>query len=229
MQYVKDRLKPRKTHTYYTDSDVLGYVDCYRDLHDKPTDTELDLWDRLEVYLNTPIPYDHPRNYYIFINRVKKTPTNLKKVQRIFDLAISADEIIKNSEKYIPEIWWNPEAGSTVKALEDRNIGTFHKKRRTVSDQKLVKESFKLIKDKGLVVFEYLQGVTSIIDMEKSSPDEFYIKNIQVKNSIFGVKVENLIIKGVPQLNWFAKAYIPLSSSHKSNQAILDRLLRNKF
>ena len=229
MQYVKDRLKPRKAHTYYTDSDVLGYVDCYRDLYDKPTDTELDLWDKLGVCLNNSIPYDHPRNYYIFINRVKNTPTNLKKVQRIFDLAISADEIIKNSEKYIPEIWWNPEATKRIKALEDRHLGLVYKNKRSANEQKLVKESFELLKRKGLVVFENLAGYESV-DKKQGKPNEFYVKNIEIKISIFfGKKIESLIIRGIPQLNCLAKEYYPLSSSHKSNETLLEKVLRNQL
>jgi hypothetical protein len=228
MQYVKDRLKPHMFHTYYTDSDVLGYVDCYKELSKKPTDIELDLWDKLDVCLNTPIPYDHPRDYYIFIKRVKNTPANLKKVEIIFDLAISADEIINSCEKYTPERWSDPEANNIVRALEDRHLGIFHKSRRSIEDQNLVIESFGLLKKQGLDIFEYISGKNSI-EMAKNPPDQFYVKNLQVKDSFFGRKIETILIKGIPELYYLAKWYCPLSSSHKSNEALIKKVLRNQL
>jgi hypothetical protein len=77
-------------------------------------------------------------------------------------------------------------------------------------------------------VFEYISGKNSI-EMAKNPPDQFYVKNLQVKDSFFGRKIETILIKGIPELYYLAKWYCPLSSSHKSNEALIKKVLRNQL
>ena len=206
---------------FYTKSEIEGYVDCYIGLYTPPTDLQIKLWNKLGASLDFPMPGDSPE--FLRYIKVKNDIQNLNKVNLVFKLTISVDEIVNNTSKYIPETWINPETKIVHDATRDRDFGTVHKNRRTKYQQQLVEESFALLKQKNIVIFEYVH-LRSKEEILNSPIDKFYAKKIQVKRNFFGsIVVEDSLIDGIDVLHLFANSYQPIeisgvSTNHKSNE-----------
>jgi len=220
---MKSAIKEEYQHCdfFYTKSDIDGYVDCYIGLYTPPSDIQIKLWNKLGASLDFPMPGEAPE--FLRYNKVKNDIKNLNKVNLVFKLAMSVDEIVYNSSKHIPETWINPEIKIVHDATRDQYVGIVHKNRRTKYQQQLVDESFTLLKQKNIIVFEAI-NLKSNEEIINSPIDKFYAKKIQVKRNFFGsIVMQDSFIVGIDVLHLFANSYQPIEISgvptnHKSNE-----------